>query len=148
MSIEIREMTEEDFAELEAAAKEAGQMIDYNTIPPLLVEGLQNYQNQGIPVGDFLQAVLRHDLFDGVGRADPYSMKALPSIVSYVYMEMDSRCHGSKEVYDAWLAFHKAIREHGEDSEPARNAQELCFKAKRRASDWQMGKLPWPKEED
>jgi hypothetical protein len=104
-------MTEEDFAELERAEQMPGARIDKSTIPPLLLEGLTNYAQHGHPVGSFLQHVISNHLVDAVGQADPYSRVALPSIVSYVYMDMPSPCWGSKNVYNAWVAYHGALRE-------------------------------------
>lgn len=111
MGIEIREMTEEDLVELERAEAMPGARIDKSTIPPLLMEGLANYVEHGAPVGSFLQNVISNNLVDAIGQADPYSRVAMPSIVSFVYMDMPSTCWGSKNVYNAWIAYHAAIRE-------------------------------------
>ena len=131
----VREMTEEDIAELLATAKEAGQMINYDTIPPMIMEGLKNYVERGIPTGGFLEAVLANDLMAAVGGADPNSMMALPSIVSYVYMELPSTCHGSYKVYRAWLALCYAS-ERGIEGDELQELADKVTEAKREANEW------------
>lgn len=85
--------------------------IDSNLIPPRIMTGMQNYIQNGHPTGDFLRAVFSNDLFDAVGRADEHSLAALPSIVSFIYMEAPSHCHGSAKSVSIWLEFHKAQRD-------------------------------------
>lgn len=52
--------------------------------------------------GEFLQAVLRNDLREAVGRADAGNLTALPAYVGYLYNEAPSLCHGSPEKVKAW----------------------------------------------
>ena len=108
---------------------------DYNHIPPALKEALERYTNEGCPVGDFLQAVIANDFLMAVGRADMHSMQALPAIACWVYNEMPSPCHGSKSVYRAWIAWHKAKRE-GLRSDGVRELRSLLDKAKDEANAW------------
>jgi len=144
----IRPMTEEDLAELERAENVPGARIDKSLIPHALMHGLQEYVNIGRPVGSFLEYTLCNNMMRAVGQADPYSRVALPSIVAYIYNDMPSECHGSKECYDAWLNMHAVVREHGEDSDQAREAWKRCVEAKRRARQWEIGQIPWPKDEE
>lgn len=108
--------------------------IDYSTIPTNIMEGLKNYAEEGVPVGDFLRCVISNDFLMAVGRADRHSMRALPSIASYVYMEMPGRCHGSPAVYRAWIDYHRA-KLTGEKS-LERTAYHLVVSAKDEAEKW------------
>jgi hypothetical protein len=81
---------------------------DLDCIPSTLIEGLTRYAEHGTPVGDFLQAVIANDFRDAACRADDGSFRALTALAIYVYQEMPSKCHGSREKYRAWLATHEA----------------------------------------
>lgn len=65
---------------------------------------LDAYAREHHPIGDFLTAVLENDLMGAMGRADEDNLLNMPAICAYVYNEMPSRCHGSVEQVDAWLA--------------------------------------------
>lgn len=73
-------------------------------IPEHLKSSLDAYVTTGRPTGGCLRAILANDLFEAVGRADKNTTEAMASLVSYVYNECPSRCHGSYEAVDAWLA--------------------------------------------
>jgi hypothetical protein len=77
-------------------------MIRYELIPPAITKSLDAYASTGRPTGGCLRAILANDLFEAVGRADEGTQDALASIVSYVYNELPSDCHGSYEKVDAW----------------------------------------------
>jgi hypothetical protein len=139
LGIEIREMTAEDFAELERAEAQPGARIDKSLIPPLLIEGLRNYAEKGVPVGSFLEHVISNNFVDAVGQADAYSRVALPSIASYIYMDMPQMCWGSKHIYKAWIAFHRAEREGVEGADLQVFADSLNA-ANGAAADWRSGK--------
>lgn len=66
-------------------------------------EALWRYGKEGMPVGDFLQAVLANDLFSATGRADEDNMRDLKEIVQYVYNELPMICVGSREKYRFWI---------------------------------------------
>lgn len=66
-------------------------------------KSLELYINHGCDPGHFLKAVLSNDLFDAVGRADIHSTIFLPLIVSYIYNELPSGCHGSREIVKDWM---------------------------------------------
>jgi hypothetical protein len=76
---------------------------DYSLIRADILHSLQEYATTGRPVGDFLKAVLSNDLFDAVGRADDDNVRTIPQICSYVYNNMPSNCHGSREAYKEWI---------------------------------------------
>jgi len=81
-----------------------------NKIPDRIKEAVNRYYNDGILPGSFLQAVLTNDLFGAVRHADPYSYAALREIISYVYNELPSKCHGSRKNVLAWSDEKRAER--------------------------------------
>jgi len=137
----IRPMTEEDLAELMRAENLPGARIDPSLIPPAILEGLKNYAGMGKPVGGFLEAVLSNDLMTAFHAADAYSRVGMASRLAYIYNDMPSQCHGSVECYRAGIGMHKAVRDHGEDSQEACDAWTDCNVMKARAHDWSRGKL-------
>jgi hypothetical protein len=78
--------------------------IDYARIPSRLMEALQRYVRDGIPPGQFLQAVLRNDLQDAVARGDAQSLAALRHVVGWLYNCAASSCWGRPEAVEEWLA--------------------------------------------
>ncbi len=72
-------------------------------IPDHMLEGIKLYADHGILPGGFLQAVISHDLFEAVGRADSTNIHDLPAFCSYFYYETPSGCHGSQELMEAWM---------------------------------------------
>lgn len=73
-------------------------------IPDAIARALGGWIERGEMPGSFTQAVLRNDLRDTVGRADPASFAALQTIVIYLYSEAPSACWGSAEKMTAWAA--------------------------------------------
>lgn len=97
--------------------------MNYHLIPEATLEALEEYVIQGQPVGSFLEAVLRHDLFDAVGRADLHSQRALVPLVSLIYNHCPSSCHGMGQQVDVWLEQGGIIR-HPNTGEALRAAGE------------------------
>ena len=106
--------------------------IDYKSIPPRLVNALMRYAEQGVPLGGFLASVISNDLRGAVGRGDPESMQALPSTVSYIYMEMPGQCHGSRAIYRAWINY-KCAKAQGLPSDEIRELKAELEQANRDA---------------
>lgn len=75
---------------------------DYDAIPPAVFAGLDRYTSRGVPTGDFLQAVISNDLKLAMRYADPWSMRALPAIVGWLYNEAPGNCWGSPKAYKEW----------------------------------------------
>ena len=71
-------------------------------IPVHMMASLTGYIERGVPVGDFLTAVLENNLSEACGRDD--NLENLPAYVAYLYNEAPSPCHGSPEKVRAWLA--------------------------------------------
>lgn len=77
--------------------------MDTDTIPERILAGLTRYASYGTPTGHFLRAALENNLREAVLRADTNSLAALRDIVLFIYNEMPSDCHGSKEKVEAWI---------------------------------------------
>jgi hypothetical protein len=72
-------------------------------IPELTLATIERYVQRGIPMGDFLQAVVANDLREAIGRADGGNMRALKQIVQVFYNYCPGNCWGTREVYKAWV---------------------------------------------
>jgi len=112
-----------------------GDPRNRSNIPPALIEGLNLYAEQGVPLGSFLRAVVANDFLDAVARADEYSMRALPAVAWMVYQDLPCLCHGSRKVYKAWCAFRLAQRGGTEGDELQAKADKVS-EAKREAIEW------------
>ncbi|MGH9931007.1 MAG: hypothetical protein ACREA9_17505 [Pyrinomonadaceae bacterium] len=77
-------------------------------IPQSTMDGLIRYRDHGVPTGDFLQAVLSNDLMAALSSADDNNRAAILEICQFIYNDMPSRCHGSREKYEAWVEKHFA----------------------------------------
>ena len=73
-------------------------------IPPLVRDTLMRYIEFGIPTGGFLEAVLSNDLFEAMGRADSENRHQIFEIVSWIYNYAPGNCHGSRQIYNNWIA--------------------------------------------
>lgn len=71
-------------------------------------ESLARYVDHGVPLGDFLEAVVANDLVGAAVRADLSNAGALAAIAGVVYRELPITCWGSRRVYNAWIAIHLA----------------------------------------
>ncbi len=72
-------------------------------IPRRMMDGIRRYVDQGIPPGDFLQAVICNDLVAAVSRADDENIRNLPAFVGYFYNEVPGPCWGSPQKMEAWI---------------------------------------------
>ena len=75
-----------------------------------ILKAFARYVTDRIPTGNFLNAVLTHNL-DAVVLADEECLANIVDIVRYVHNEMPGNCHGSKEKVQAWLAERGATHE-------------------------------------
>ena len=70
---------------------------------PALFEAVKGYALFGHDPLPFLTAVLSHELFDAFGRADDNSARCMQSIVRFIYNDLPSNCHGSRDLVDGWI---------------------------------------------
>ena len=82
--------------------------------PQDIKEALNRYVHKGYEPGSFLLAVLSNDLMGAFNRADDGNLEAMPHIMAYVYNEIPSNVHGSREKVKAFLENHPAHREQAE----------------------------------
>jgi sulfatase maturation enzyme AslB (radical SAM superfamily) len=88
----------------DAVSIEGGKTMSYiKLIPENTKYSLDAYANKEHPTGGFLQAVLENNLMEAVARADDFNVRALKEICMYIYNELPSQCHGSKEKVAAWV---------------------------------------------
>lgn len=76
----------------------------YPLIPRPTIESVLRYARFGTPPGHFVQAVLRNDLFDALGRADKGNRAAIGDICSLVYNWIPNMSWGSPERVQRWIA--------------------------------------------
>ena len=77
--------------------------IDYSGIPEHMRDGTKRYIESGIPPGSFLEAVICNDLRGAFMRADHINVEAMKDWAMFFYNDVPGNCHGSPEVYDAWI---------------------------------------------
>jgi hypothetical protein len=85
-----------------------GKPIDYERLLEPLRRGMKLYIEEGILPGDFLQAVLRNDLKDAVGRADFWNLRMLPQTVNWLRDCAPGDCHGSRAKVEQWCAVRRS----------------------------------------
>ena len=100
MSDEIDELLEQDIDQVDFGEEShplKGVCSD------AVLAGIERYVNDHEPVGHFLTAVFRNDLFEAVARVDEQSYAALRDIVRYIYNHTPASCWSSPEKVRAWL---------------------------------------------
>jgi hypothetical protein len=80
----------------------------YDRIPEDMREDARDYVEDHEPVGGFLYAVLTNDLVNAFGYADPDNRAAMHDWCLWLFNDIPSKCWGSKEKVEAWLAYHPA----------------------------------------
>lgn len=73
--------------------------------PQPIQDALTRWADHGVLPGVFLQAILANDLRAAVahGERDYLEQETLSCIVSFVYWELPSECHGSRSAVEAWV---------------------------------------------
>lgn len=67
------------------------------------IRTINDFVKIGLPPGSFVQAVLENNLMESFGRADMGNRMALFEICEYVYNDIPSACHGSREKVKDWI---------------------------------------------
>lgn len=75
----------------------------WDAIPGHCRPGLRNYIDYGLPVGGFLEALLKNNLADAVLSADYMNRQALLAYARLLRNCLPPEAWGSAEAYDAWL---------------------------------------------
>ena len=75
---------------------------DYSKLPEHCRGGMKRYIEEGIPPGDFLEAVICNDLVQAFARADDTNITRLFDYANFLYNEVPSVCWGSKEKMLGW----------------------------------------------
>lgn len=76
---------------------------DYSLIPYRVMNNLLEYVEGNEMPGGFLYAVLCHDLFQAVGRADNEMQPLIPLLVKFISWKIPYGCHGSPEIVQRWV---------------------------------------------
>jgi len=74
----------------------------YPDAPPLVLEAILDFSENGTPSGGFVTAVLENDLSGAFARADLASRAGLADIVRFIHWEIPHNSHGSREAVSAW----------------------------------------------
>ena len=72
-------------------------------MPEHLAQSLVEYVENGRMLCGFLQALVSNDLMRAFANADKQNADIMVDYVRYVYNKMPNGCHGSPEIYFAWL---------------------------------------------
>jgi len=83
-----------------------------DSIPPLVLEAIDRFVEQGVRPGDFTYHVLCNDLHGAVMRADLYSLASIYPICQYLFNALPSGCWGTKEKVDAHIQRGKIARKY------------------------------------
>ena len=68
-----------------------------------MIEALEGYVQNRLPVGCFLQAILENNLVEALGRADEQNLLNIPAYGAWLYNEAPGNCWGSPEIVKEWL---------------------------------------------
>ncbi len=71
-------------------------------IKPETLRAIQDYVQLGVPLGDFLTAVIEDKLTEALGRADEENRARLYDITRLLYNYCPSDCWGSRETRQEW----------------------------------------------
>lgn len=78
-------------------------MTNYEEMPEWSLKSLEEYVSIGRYPGQFLEAVLAHELFNAISRADDESREFLPMYVKWIYNRAPMGCHGSYKKVEEWM---------------------------------------------
>ena len=87
--------------------EEPRDIYNRNLIPETMLDTLIEWAATARPVGGCAEAILCNDLMQAFQRADEFTTRAMPAIMSFVYNQLPARCCGSREHYETWPALCK-----------------------------------------
>lgn len=91
-----------DFEYSEAQMREKAAAMT-PPIPEHMRDSVIGYICRGRPVGDFLQAVIRNDLWGAVSRGDDENVQALGTYVRFFWNYSPTGCHDDADRHDYWV---------------------------------------------
>jgi hypothetical protein len=71
--------------------------------PEHIRDSLLRYQNEHVPTGGFLKAVLENNLREAYSRADSENIDHMMAIVSFCYNRLNMACWGTPDRVQEWL---------------------------------------------
>lgn len=88
------------------------QYVSYGKyIPMRMMDGIFRWVNEGILPGDFLQAVIKNDLFGAVAGADDENQFNLLAYIHFFHNNTPGDCFGSSKKMLAWRKAHNKRKE-------------------------------------
>jgi hypothetical protein len=75
----------------------------YEMLPEHMREGMKRYVEEGTHPGDFLMLMLSHNIYEAAGKADRINLQAIPAYIFFMYNDIPTISHGSRESVDAWI---------------------------------------------
>ena len=82
-----------------------------HVVPKRIAEALEHWVKEATLPGQFLQAVLRNDLLDAIGRADDECLATFKAIILWLCNVAPSTCWGSPQAVEYWLTVNDRKRE-------------------------------------
>ena len=79
-----------------------------------LLDSITRYVEEGVPVGDFLTALLSDELVEAFDRADKDNIARMRDYATLLHWSLPANCWGSRGTVKAWLAAHAELRTHKE----------------------------------
>ena len=76
-----------------------------------MVDALERYVRDGVPLGDFLSSVVANNLCEACGRADEDNLRNMPAFAAWIYNECPRDAWGSIAIYNAWIEKHQRARQ-------------------------------------
>jgi len=75
---------------------------NWKLIPPHMHMAVKNWVKYGRPGGGFLSAMMEHNVYDAIGRADLENQKAIVDWVKFMHNYLPGGCHGSEKTVSEW----------------------------------------------
>ena len=82
----------------------SAQHPNYETLPEHMRHSMQDYIENGVPVGSFLRLIIANNFKDAAGHADYINQQSLFNYCYFLVNEMPPSSQGSEENYNSWIA--------------------------------------------
>ena len=77
--------------------------FDYSKIPDYMMININNYVENGYPMGSFLTAIFSNDLYQAVAKADDINKSIIPIYIHYLINELPCNSYGSNEIVSDYI---------------------------------------------